>query len=91
MPVLDNPRLVRLWLVSGLLWALAVPAVWIVLSLQLHHPGLWPAEPWLSFGRLWPVHQNALVFGLFSSFAFGLCAYMVPRLAGVPMAFGGLG
>ncbi len=91
MEELENPRLVRLWILAGLFWAMAVPAVWIALSFPLHSPGILPEEPWLSFGRLWPVASNALVFGLFSSLAFGLCAHMVPRLTGVPMAFGGLG
>ena len=39
--------------------------------------------PWLSFGRLRPIHVNGVIWGAFSTLFIGLCQYVVPRLCGV--------
>ncbi len=89
--VLESPSLVRLWLFTALVWGLVVPAVGTLISFQMHSPDLLPREAWLSAGRLLPIHTNGIVFGVIGTIAFGLSFYLVPRLTGVPMAWGGLG
>ena len=65
-----NDRVVRQFAVMTVVWGLVgmTAGVWIAAQL------LWPAlnfdHPWLSFGRLRPLHTNAVIF------AFGGCALM---------------
>jgi len=65
-----NDRVVRQFAIMTVVWGLVgmTAGVWIAAQL------LWPALnfdlPWLSFGRLRPLHTNAVIF------AFGGCALM---------------
>ena len=51
-------------------WAIVGMAVGVLLAAQLVWPALNFDTPWLSFGRLRPLHTNAVIF------AFGGCALM---------------
>jgi cytochrome c oxidase cbb3-type subunit I len=52
-------------------------------SLKFNRPELLDGIPWLSFGRLRPIHVNGVIWGAFSTLFIGLCHYVVPRLTGV--------
>jgi len=43
--------------------------------------------PWLTYGRLRPVHTNGLAFGLGVGAIFGLSYYIVMRLSKRPLLF----
>ncbi len=75
--------LIRAWLAWGLLWLLVFPSLGVVLAVKFTHPGVLDGQPWLSFGRLRPVHVNGIVWGAFSTLFIGLAHYVVPRLCGV--------
>ncbi|MFZ5532125.1 MAG: cytochrome-c oxidase, cbb3-type subunit I [Pseudomonadota bacterium] len=65
-----NDRVVRQFAIMTVVWGLVGMTVGVWIAAQL----LWPALnfdlPWLSFGRLRPLHTNAVIF------AFGGCALM---------------
>jgi cytochrome c oxidase cbb3-type subunit 1 len=76
-------RLVRLWLYWGMFWLLLTPTFGVTISALFNFPDYLGTSPYLTFGRLRPVHVNGVIFGAFSVLFFGLCYYLVPRLAGV--------
>lgn len=78
--------IVRAWLWSALVWLTVFPLVGLLLSIKFHVPDFLGTEPWLTFGRLRPVHVNGVIFGAFSTAVLGLGYWMVPRLCGRPMA-----
>ncbi len=80
---LIHPALIRAWLAWGLGWLLLFPTVGAVVAAKFTHPELLDGVPWLSFGRLRPIHVNGVIWGAFSTLFIGLCQYVVPRLCGV--------
>lgn len=80
---LVNTQLVMGWLYSALIWMTIFPIVGILVSLKFHNPEFLGDNPWLTFGRLRPMHVNGVIFGSFSTTIFGLLYYMVPKLCGV--------
>jgi cbb3-type cytochrome c oxidase subunit I len=85
-PQLVNIRLVRTWLYWSLAWLTVFPLVGLLVSIKFHNPGFLGTESWFTFGRLRPVHVNGVIFGAFSTPFLGLLYYLIPRLAGRPMA-----
>ena len=63
-----NYKVVRQFAVMTVVWGIVGMLVGVIIAAQL----LWPALnfdiPWLSYGRLRPLHTNAVIF------AFGGCA-----------------
>jgi cytochrome c oxidase cbb3-type subunit I/II len=80
---LVNRPLVKAWLWWALIWLTFFPIVGVLVSIKFHHPGFLDGIPWLTFGRLRPVHVNGVIFGSFSTVFLGLLFYIVPRLCGV--------
>lgn len=78
-----NPTLIRRWLASGLGWLLLFPTVGVLVSTKFNYPEFLGDIPWLTFGRLRPIHVNGVIWGAFSTLFIGLSLYLVPRLAGV--------
>jgi cytochrome c oxidase cbb3-type subunit I len=63
-----NDRVVRQFTVMTVVWGVVGMLVGVIIAAQLAFPDLTPAVPWLSYGRLRPLHTNAVIF------AFGGCA-----------------
>lgn len=82
---LVNRRLIKAWLGWALVWLTVFPLVGLLVSIKFHNPGFLDSEPWLTFGRLRPVHVNGVIFGAFSTSFIGLLYYMIPRLCGIRM------
>ncbi|GIX48457.1 MAG: membrane protein [Candidatus Tectimicrobiota bacterium] len=80
---LINRDLIRQWLLWGFFWVLFAPTVGVVVSTKFNYPEFLGHYPWLTFGRLRPIHVNGVIFGTFSTLFIGLCYYIVPRLTGV--------
>ena len=59
---------VRLFALAAVVWGLVGMAVGVFIAAQLAWPELNFGVPWLSYGRLRPLHTNAVIF------AFGGCA-----------------
>ena len=64
----DDP--VRWFALASVLWGVVGMLVGVVIAAQLAWPELNFGIPWLSYGRLRPLHTNAVIF------AFGGCALM---------------
>jgi cytochrome c oxidase cbb3-type subunit I len=67
-PAQYNFGVVRAFAVMTVVWGIVGMLVGVVIAAQLAWPDLLPAVPWLSYGRLRPLHTNAVIF------AFGGCA-----------------
>jgi cytochrome c oxidase cbb3-type subunit 1 len=80
---LVNAALVRHWAVWALVWLTLFPLVGLLVSVKFHAPDFLGGVPWLTFGRLRPVHVNGVIFGAFSTGFIALLYYYVPRLCGV--------
>jgi cytochrome c oxidase cbb3-type subunit 1 len=59
---------VRLFALAAVLWGIVGMLVGVIIASQLAWPDLNLGIPWLSYGRLRPLHTNAVIF------AFGGCA-----------------
>ena len=68
-PVYDD-SVVRLFTLAAVLWGVVGMSVGVFIAAQLTWPELNFGIPWLSYGRLRPLHTNAVIF------AFGGCALM---------------
>jgi cytochrome c oxidase cbb3-type subunit 1 len=77
--------LVRAWLAWGLVWLMVAPTVGVLVSTKFTHPEFLAGHAWTSFGRLRPLHVNGVIWGAFSTLFIGLCYYVTPRLAGIPV------
>jgi len=80
---LIDKELIRKWLAWGFLWLLFFPTVGVIVSTKFNYPEFLGNLPWLTFGRLRPIHVNGVIWGAFSTLFIGLCHYVVPRLCGV--------
>jgi cytochrome c oxidase cbb3-type subunit I len=65
-----NYRVVRLFSVAAVIWGVVGMLVGVIIASQLTWPELNFGIPWLTYGRLRPLHTNAVIF------AFGGCALM---------------
>src|SRR5512132_2115098 len=61
---------VRLFAYASVVWGVVGMLVGVFIAAQLTWPELNFGIPWLSYGRLRPLHTNAVIF------AFGGCALM---------------
>jgi len=69
-----DDAIVRKFLWATIIWGLVGMSVGLLIALQLAHPALNLDLPWLSFGRLRPLHTNAVIFA-FAGNAFFTGAY----------------
>lgn len=79
----DN-QIVRWWVISALVWAGASLLIGVIIAFQMVYPEL-NFGPWLTFGRLRPVHTNGIIFGFTGSMIFATMYYSFPRLLKTPM------
>jgi cytochrome c oxidase cbb3-type subunit 1 len=65
-----NYKVVRQFAIMTVVWGIVGMLVGVIIAAQLLWPDfvLWDGVPWLSYGRLRPLHTNAVIF------AFGGCA-----------------
>ncbi|AKJ28649.1 cbb3-type cytochrome c oxidase subunit I [Caldimonas brevitalea] len=63
-----NDKVVRQFTIASVVWGVVGMLVGVIIAAQLAWPELNFGIPWLSYGRLRPLHTNAVIF------AFGGCA-----------------
>lgn len=73
----------RRFLITGVVWALVGAGVGLLAASELVAPDLIGRYPFLSFGRLRPVHVNVVSFAFVYTMLLGVAAYIVPRLCRV--------
>jgi len=75
-----DDAIVRLFLLATLVWGLVGMLVGIVIALQLANPVFNFGLPWISFGRLRPLHTNAVIFAFAGNAIFMGVYYSTQRL-----------
>jgi len=74
-----NDVVVRQFAVMTVVWAIVGMLVGVIIAAQLLWPQLNMDIPWLSFGRLRPLHTNAVIFAFGGSALFATSYYVVQR------------
>jgi cytochrome c oxidase cbb3-type subunit 1 len=74
-----NYKVVRQFAVMTVVWGIVGMLVGVLIAAQLVWPVLNFDTPWLSFGRLRPLHTNAVIFAFGGSALFASSLYVVQR------------
>jgi cytochrome c oxidase cbb3-type subunit 1 len=74
-----NDRVVRQFAVMTVVWGIVGMLVGVIVASQLYWPDLTFGIPWLSYGRLRPLHTNAVIFAFGGSALFATSLYVVQR------------
>src|SRR5262245_13616924 len=77
--VVYNDKISRQFIAASVGWGLVGLLVGIVVAVQLAFPQA-NAAPWLSFGRLRPLHTNAVIFAFVGNMIFAGIYYSTQRL-----------
>ncbi len=70
---------VRRFLVASVVWGIVGMLVGVIIAAQLAEPAL-NFAPWLNFGRLRPLHTNAVIFAFVGNMLFAGVYYSTQRL-----------
>ncbi|MEZ5659469.1 MAG: cytochrome-c oxidase, cbb3-type subunit I [Burkholderiaceae bacterium] len=74
-----NYKVVRQFTVMTVIWGVVGMTVGVYIAAQLAWPWLGFDIPWLSYGRLRPLHTNAVIFAFGGSGLFATSFYVVQR------------
>ena len=74
-----NYKVVRQFAVMTVIWGIVGMLVGVIIAAQLVWPELNFDTPWLSYGRLRPLHTNAVIFAFGGSALFATSYYVVQR------------
>jgi len=74
-----NDKVVRQFVIATILWGIVGMLVGVVIAAQLWLPMLNFDIPWLTYGRLRPLHTNAVIFAFGGSGLIGTSLYVVQR------------
>lgn len=78
-------EVVRLFFVSGVVWLLVGSLFGLVASLKMTWPDLMTKSAWVTFGRMRPMHLNAVIYGWASMAGIGTMLWLIPRLTRSPL------
>lgn len=84
-----NYDIVKLFTLATIFWGIVGFAAGLFIALQLVFPAL-NIEPYLSFGRLRPIHTSAVIFAFGGNALFATSYYVVQRTCGVRLWGDGL-
>jgi len=79
----DDP--VRGFALAAVLWGVVGMLVGVIIAAQLAFPDLTYGIPWLSYGRLRPLHTNAVIFAFGGCALFATSYHVVQRTCQVPL------
>ena len=74
-----NDRVVRQFAIMTIVWGIVGMLVGVIIAAQLIWPDLTAGISWLSYGRLRPLHTNAVIFAFGGSALFATSYYVVQR------------
>jgi cytochrome c oxidase cbb3-type subunit I len=77
-PPVYNDEIVKLFIIATLFWGVVGFAAGVFIALQMAFPQL-NLEPFLTFGRLRPVHTSAVIFAFGGNALLGTSYYVVQR------------
>ncbi len=78
-----NDRVVRQFTVMTVVWGIVGMLVGVLIAAQLYWPQIGEGIPWLSYGRLRPLHTNAVIFAFGGSALMATSLYVVQRTSHV--------
>ncbi|HEX4910153.1 MAG TPA: cytochrome-c oxidase, cbb3-type subunit I [Permianibacter sp.] len=79
-------RVVRQFAIATIVWGVVGMLVGVIIAAQLIWPELNFNVPWLSYGRLRPLHTNAVIFAFGGCALFATSYWVVQRTSHVPLA-----
>ena len=82
-----NDKVVRQFIIMTVAWGVIGMLVGLYIAAELIWPWISMDMPWLSFGRLRPLHTNAVIFAFGGSALIGTSYYVVQRTCHVRLAF----
>ena len=85
-----NDKVVRQFAVMSVVWGVVGMLVGVIIAAQLAFPELNLGLPWTSFGRLRPLHTNAVIFAFGGCGLFATSYYVVQRTCQTRLFAGGL-
>jgi cytochrome c oxidase cbb3-type subunit 1 len=85
-----NDKVVRQFTVMTVVWGIVGMLVGVIIAAQLLWPELNFNVPWLSYGRLRPLHTNAVIFAFGGCALFATSYYVVQRTCHVRLFSDGL-
>jgi cytochrome c oxidase cbb3-type subunit 1 len=85
-----NDNVVRQFAIMTVVWGIVGMLVGVLIAAQLTWPELNFGVPWLSYGRLRPLHTNAVIFAFGGSALFATSYYVVQRTCHVRLFSDGL-
>jgi len=74
-----NDKVIRQFSVMTVVWGVVGMLVGVFIAAELYWPSLGFDLPWLSYGRLRPLHTNAVIFAFGGSALFATSLYTVQR------------
>ncbi len=74
-----SDTVVRLFALASVVWGIVGMLVGVIIAAQLAWPELNFGIPWLSYGRLRPLHTNAVIFAFGGSALFATSYHVVQR------------
>src|SRR5581483_4412981 len=80
-----NYQVVRQFAIMTVVWGIVGMAAGVFIAAQLMFPDMTYGIPWLSYGRLRPLHTNAVIFAFGGSALFATSYYVVQRTCHVPL------
>jgi cytochrome c oxidase cbb3-type subunit I/II len=81
-----NDRIVRQFMLAAILWGVVGMLVGVLIASQLNFWQLNFNLPWLTFGRLRPLHTNAVIFAFVGNMMFAGVYYSTQRLVKARLA-----
>ncbi|HUL96707.1 MAG TPA: cytochrome-c oxidase, cbb3-type subunit I [Usitatibacter sp.] len=85
-----NYKVVRQFAVMAVVWGVVGMLVGVIIATQLYAPEFLGGIPWLSYGRLRPLHTNAVIFAFGGCALFATSYYVVQRTCQVRIFSDGL-
>jgi cytochrome c oxidase cbb3-type subunit 1 len=80
-----HDSVVRFLIMCSLVWAVVGMSAGAYVAAELIWPGIDFGQPWLSFGRLRPLHTNGVIFGFGVSALMATAFYSVQRTCHIPL------
>jgi len=74
-----NYKVVRQFAIMTVVWGIVGMLVGVIIAAQLIWPDITMQLPWLSYGRLRPLHTNAVIFAFGGCALFATSLYIVQR------------
>ncbi len=82
-----NYKVVRQFAIMTIVWGIVGMSVGVLIASQLAWPALNFDIPWLTFGRLRPLHTNAVIFAFGGCALFSCSYYVVQHTCHAKLAF----